>query len=135
MNLLDCLIYISRCTLDRADLAAQLDDIVEISALRNRRAGITGILAYQDGQFVQVLEGSPAALDLLMIHLHFDKRHEDIRVVAREKIQAKHALSWDMISPPADHPLGRDLKALMADPPSKVAAWRRILLEMTTEAA
>lgn len=135
MNNLECLIYISRCTLDRSALEAQLDDIVAISALRNRTAKINGILAYQDGQFVQILEGAPAALDLLMIHLHFDQRHEDIRVICREKIPSKQAMGWAMISPPAKHPLRQDLQSLLNDPPAGLAPWRRVLLEMVAEDA
>ncbi|WP_242912454.1 MULTISPECIES: BLUF domain-containing protein [Brevundimonas] len=135
MKNLECLVYISRCTLDQAALEAQLEDLVAVSAFRNKSAQITGVLVHENGYFFQMLEGAPAALDLLMIHLHFDERHEDIRVVAREKIPTKNAVSWAMVTPPLDHPLRRDLRTLASNPPSSVQPWRRLLLEMIPENA
>ena len=52
-----------------------------VPAAAYAQAAITGILTLQDGYFIQLLEGAPAALDLLMIHLHFDERHEEIEVL------------------------------------------------------
>ena len=135
MNNLECLVYISRCTLNPEALNAAFDDIVTVSAYRNADARITGILAYQDGYFVQVLEGSPAALDLLMIHLHFDPRHEDIRVIARSQIPAKNGISWSMISPPKNHPQQQALSTLLANEPASVEPWRNLLLEIVPQAA
>lgn len=135
MKNLECLIYISRCTLDRPVLETELDDIVAVSAFRNRNANIAGVLVYQDGYFIQLLEGAPAALDLLMIHLHFDSRHEDIRVVSRDRISARNAISWAMVTPPAAHPLRRQLQSLIANPPTGIMAWRNILMEMVPEDA
>ena len=116
-------------------LAPALDDIVKVADFRNRQAGITGMLTLQDGRFVQLLEGSPSALDLLMLHLHFDTRHEDIRVVARERIAAKHALTWNMTAPPRDHPLHKALSPLLASPPAQIAPWRDTMLKLMTEPA
>ena len=36
---------------------AELRDMLKESNLRNKEAGITGMLLYKDGQFMQVLEG------------------------------------------------------------------------------
>lgn len=135
MNDLDCLVYISRCRLSAPELPSALDDIVSVAQYRNAEAKITGILTFQDGYFIQLLEGAPAALDLLMIHLHFDERHEDIRVLARQRVHSKHALNWAMIAPPANHPLRRDLSAMLANPPKIVSPWRQVLLQMVNEAA
>lgn len=135
MNNLECLIYISRCTLDPSDLDTQLHDIVSVSSVRNHEAKITGILACQDGYFVQLLEGAPAALDLLMIHLHFDPRHEDIRVVVRDKIPAKSALEWAMIAPVRHNIIRGDLKRLLDNPSASLSAWRNVLLDMVTQNA
>ncbi|WP_292054862.1 MULTISPECIES: BLUF domain-containing protein [unclassified Brevundimonas] len=135
MNDLDCLVYISRCRLSASELPSALDDIVTVARYRNAEAKITGILTVQDGFFIQLLEGAPAALDLLMIHLHFDERHEDIRVIARQRVHSKHALDWSMIAPPADHPLGRDLSAMLENPPQTVTPWRQVLLQMVNEVA
>ena len=83
MNTLDQLVYCSRSRLAPADEATAMVDIVHVAAFLNARNGITGALTLQDGVFVQCLEGSPTALDILMLHLHFDERHEAIEIVAR----------------------------------------------------
>ena len=135
MNHLECLIYISRSRLDRSALPPAIEDIVAVSSFRNREAGITGILTCHDDCFIQMLEGAPAALDLLMIHLHFDERHNDIRVVARQPIMGKAALTWAMAAPADNHPLRAELGKMIERPPGTVAPWRNILLEMVTEPA
>ena len=133
MNELDCLVYVSRSTLDDDALPAALADIVKVASYLNREAGITGILTYHSGQFVQLLEGPPAAIDRLMIHLHFDERHQDICIVARGRIQAKEALSWAMIAPEQDHPLRKSLGELLSAPPQTIQPWRQLLLQMMLE--
>lgn len=133
MNTLDCLIYLSTCKLKPHETEEQLADIVRISALQNSQVNITGILTLQDGHFVQLLEGAPAALDLLMLHLHFDRRHENISVVARERILARDVLSWSMIAPSLVADPDTELMELLAQRPSKVEPWRNSLLRLLGE--
>lgn len=130
MNTLDCLVYISRAKLSADERPRQLADIVKVSAYRNADAGITGILALQDGRFIQLLEGTPSALDLLMLHLHFDNRHEDIRIVARELIPDKAVTGWSMISPPEPDRPHMEIGRLLANPAASIAPWRTALLGM-----
>ncbi len=130
MNTLDCLIYISRATLAPVENRSQLNDIVEVSAYRNAEAGITGILTLQNGYFIQLLEGAPSALDLLMLHLHFDKRHKDIHIVARETIARKDITGWSMIGPAPSVPPHPLIDAMLTRPPSSVRPWREALIEM-----
>ena len=133
MNTLDCLIYLSTCKLTPDESEQQLADIVRISALLNSQAGITGILTLQEGYFVQLLEGPPAALDLLMLHLHFDQRHEDICVVARERILARDVLSWSMIAPEQLTAPDTELIKLLAERTDRVEPWRNALLQLLGE--
>lgn len=135
MNTLDCLVYISRSKLMQEISAQELADIVKVSAFLNAQASITGILTLQDGYFVQMLEGAPAALDLLMIHLHFDERHEDIVVVARERISRKQTVGWAMIAPPANREPHSQLSKLLANPSASIAPWRAALLELVADPA
>ena len=130
MKTLDCLVYVSRAKLSADERSSQLADIVKVSAYRNADTGITGILALQDGRFIQLLEGAPSALDLLMLHLHFDKRHEDIRVLAREPISDKAVTGWSMISPPEPDMPHIEIGRLLADPAASIAPWRTALLDM-----
>lgn len=132
MNTLDCLVYISRSKLNATERQDHLADIVKVSTYRNADAGITGILTLQDERFIQLLEGTPAALDLLMLHLHFDERHEDIRIVARDQIPLKEVTGWSMISPPQGTPPHPQISQMLAAPPPAIYPWRVAMKELVS---
>lgn len=133
MNTLDQLVYCSRSRLAPGSEAASLAEIVRVAAVLNARKGITGALALQDGVFVQILEGTPNALDILMLHLHFDERHEDLSVVARERIKHRAFAAWGMAAPTRSR--CADLGRLIAERPADLAVWRRAMSELLAEAA
>lgn len=130
MNTLDCLVYTSRAKLNPAEHQSHLADIVRVSSYRNADAGITGILTLQDGYFIQLLEATPAALDLLMLHLHFDKRHEDIKIVARDRIPLKAVTAWAMVSPSAGTAPHPRLTDMLSTQPSATHPWRAAMQEL-----
>ena len=130
MNTLDCLVYTSRAKLGGSEQHAALADIIKVSAHLNERAGISGILTMQDGYFIQLLEGAPASLDLLMIHLHFDERHDNISIVARETISTRDVTGWSMIGPDAKVPPHPVLSQLLAAPSSNIRPWREAMIEL-----
>ncbi|HBY42171.1 MULTISPECIES: BLUF domain-containing protein [unclassified Brevundimonas] len=133
MNTLDQLVYCSRSQLAPDDERAALLDIVHVAAFLNARNGITGALALQDGVFVQCLEGSPTALDILMLHLHFDERHEEIEVMARGRIERRAFPAWGM-TVPAQSPCDT-LSRLIAQRSDDLAAWREAMGALLTEPA
>ncbi|MDQ2842373.1 MAG: BLUF domain-containing protein, partial [Acidobacteriota bacterium] len=47
-------VYISSARLQRED---EIVDILRVSRKNNEQAGLTGLLAYKDGNFLQILEG------------------------------------------------------------------------------
>lgn len=55
-----------------------LMELLRGSVRRNSRAGITGLLLYQNGAFMQVLEGEKAALMELFEKISHDPRHHHI---------------------------------------------------------
>ncbi len=59
------------------DLAA----ILETARARNGAMGVTGLLAYGGSLFLQILEGSPEAIDGLMAKLTADRRHRSVRIL------------------------------------------------------
>ena len=133
MNTLDQLVYCSRSRLAPADEAAAIADIVHAAAFLNARNGVTGALVLQDGMFVQVLEGAPTALDILMLHLHFDERHEEIEVMARGRIERRAFPAWGMTAPTRRqcNALGR----LIAERSDDLAAWRGAVSALLAPAA
>ncbi|MEG1028985.1 Sensors of blue-light using FAD [compost metagenome] len=127
MNTLDQLVYCSRARLPHEQAAAQIADIVHVSAFRNAQVGVTGALALKGEVFVQMLEGSPTALDILMLHLHFDARHDDIVVLARERITSRAFPIWGMIAPQRDPAAPSPLDRLIVERSSRLDLWRQAL--------
>jgi hypothetical protein len=57
---------------------AQLLELVKSSVQRNKRTGITGLLLYYDGTFMQTLEGEKAAVMALFSKIERDPRHYQV---------------------------------------------------------
>ena len=88
------LIYVS--TAPRKLSTDELDAILATSRRNNERDGLTGMLLYADGNFIQVLEGDDATIDALTLRLKDDPRHRDITVVARYPIPERQFPEWSM---------------------------------------
>lgn len=67
------LLYVSNTSRDLPDVV--LDDILTSSRKNNVEAGITGILLYIEGGFMQLLEGDDAALTETFNRISRDRRH------------------------------------------------------------
>ena len=65
---------------------AELTELLKGSVQRNRRAGITGLLLYQDGTFMQVLESEEQAAIALFDRICEDPRHHRILPLLRQPI-------------------------------------------------
>ena len=74
----------------------ELDDILIICRRNNRKAGITGLLVYHNGQFVQCLEGAEPIVGSTFTRIEPDPRHKDIRVVLDESVKDRSFEAWDM---------------------------------------
>lgn len=88
------LLYSSQATLTFTE--QMLADLLRQARQHNERAGITGVLLYNQEQFVQVLEGSPEALDDLYERLLRDVRHHNLQVLASGPIAARRFGEWAM---------------------------------------
>jgi len=60
---------------------ADLTAILDTARAKNGDKGITGLLAHGGNLFLQILEGSPAAIDALMAKIASDARHRSVRVL------------------------------------------------------
>jgi hypothetical protein len=75
----------------------EVGKIVASSLLNNTHLGITGILMYRDGIFIQLLEGDED--DLLKLyeeHICKDKRHHDCKVLVSKDNQTRIFNGWNM---------------------------------------
>lgn len=71
-------------------------DIVETAQQMNPKFGITGVLFFNQGLFMQVIEGEKAHLDQLMANIKQDPRHTDLRVLLDEPTNGRGFPAWNM---------------------------------------
>ena len=90
------LIYVS--TADRLMNQDQLVEILTKAREKNGHLGITGLLLYKEGNFMQLLEGEENAVRGLYDTIRRDPRHFDVTLLLSEPVQAKDRLfpDWTM---------------------------------------
>lgn len=88
------LIYISNAQLHVG--AQETQDILEISRQRNARLGITGMLLFADRRFIQILEGSTAAVEKVFASIANDARHTGVKVLTAGNIETRKFGAWSM---------------------------------------
>jgi len=87
------LLYASRAS----DTSEQvIDDILSQSRCANPQAGITGILCFGGGIFLQAIEGGRSAVSQLYAHIQKDRRHHDIVLLHYEEIRERRFGGWTM---------------------------------------
>ncbi len=72
------------------------DAILAQSRSHNPTYGITGILCYGGGIFLQALEGGRMAVNELYSHILKDPRHKDVVLLSYEEISERNFGSWSM---------------------------------------
>ena len=83
---------------------AQLADLLAQSRASNTRNGLTGMLLYRNGRFVQVLEGPEGAVRDLVAVIGEDPRHSGMRVLVEEPITSREFAEWTMGFQPVAEP-------------------------------
>jgi hypothetical protein len=87
------LLYASRA----ADSScAATDAILSQSRAHNPASGITGILCYGAGIFLQALEGGRNQVSDLYGHIQRDPRHKDVVLLHYEEISERRFGGWTM---------------------------------------
>lgn len=70
--------------------------IIEQSLINNARLRVTGVLAFNSGRFVQILEGAASDVDPLLAAITTDRRHSEVRLLSRQSVGARSFGSWSM---------------------------------------
>ena len=87
------LLYASRAV----DTSAEaIDAILSQSRQSNPLCGITGILCYGGGIFLQAIEGGRMAVSDLYGHIQKDLRHKDVVLLHYEEISERRFGGWTM---------------------------------------
>lgn len=88
------LLYVSRAVnKDSADL---IESILESSRSHNLGNGITGVLCYGGGVFLQAIEGGRQAVNTLYNQIVTDQRHTDVVLLHYEEIEERRFGGWSM---------------------------------------
>ena len=75
---------------------AELREMLKEANERNKQSGVTGMLLYQDGQFMQVLEGEAEAVTATFSRISLDPRHHGIMVLIKGAVQQRRFSNWSM---------------------------------------
>jgi hypothetical protein len=96
------LIYSSEATPGLA--AAELEEMLAESRIRNQVYGITGVLLFVEGAFLQILEGERDDVLGLMERIERDPRHRGVKVFYEQEVDERAFASWSMayLSPSAE---------------------------------
>ncbi len=75
---------------------AVLADILDRSRRNNKADGITGVLLYDEGNFIQVLEGPKDEVTACFDRILEDERNTGWIVLERKPVEARVFAGWDM---------------------------------------
>lgn len=89
-----CLIYVSSGTARLT--ATEIEEILTKARRNNKSKGISGMLLYKEGNFLQVLEGPEKAVTDLLGSIRSDPRHTGMLVLHRERIRIRRFQDWAM---------------------------------------
>src|SRR6476469_8077804 len=87
------LLYVSRATAPEHD---ETDSILAASRRNNPPIGITGILCYGGGIYLQAIEGGRQAVNALFSKIMRDPRHHDVELLHYEEISERRFGGWTM---------------------------------------
>jgi hypothetical protein len=74
----------------------QLADLLKAVREKNERLGVTGLLLYRDGVFLQVLEGERDTVEALYEKIEHDERHRNVLTFHAEPISEREFGEWAM---------------------------------------
>ncbi len=75
---------------------AELIELLETSRKANVAHGITGMLLYRGGNFIQVIEGENEAVLQLYENIKADPRHRNIILLSQDPINHRQFAEWGM---------------------------------------
>lgn len=83
-----------------------LEGLLVHARAANDEAGITGLLLYRSGRFVQFIEGPRDRVSELMTRIRDDSRHTNVRVLVDGSPAARQFPDWTMGYEPMDSRVG-----------------------------
>jgi len=75
---------------------AEILELLEKARVKNERLGISGLLLYHDGNFLQVLEGEDQTVKELFEEIKQDERHHSVMEFGTYPVPERRFASWEM---------------------------------------
>lgn len=73
-----------------------IDDILATSRRNNAKAGVTGMLLYHEGSFIQYLEGPKSGVTSIRSRIVLDKRHSGLLKMSEGSVDHRLFGDWSM---------------------------------------
>lgn len=90
------LVYVSSLTVVGRLNTAIFEQVEGHARAYNEKQGITGILCYGNGQFLQCIEGKKSQVLALQERIFADKRHKNVKVLLLQAISERSFFDWRM---------------------------------------
>ena len=81
-----------------------LNTLLERARARNRKLGVTGLLLYKNGRFLQVLEGVERSVREVFASIAQDPRHHHIQIIFTSPVEQRTFPDWQMAFIACDTP-------------------------------
>lgn len=92
-----CLMYVSESTSESTErVPPDLTAILQRSRSRNKKNDLTGLLAYKQRRYLQVIEGDEMLVDSLFAKIKLDPRHKRIQLILDISVQSRSFESWPL---------------------------------------
>lgn len=88
------LVYISAANKEFSE--QELQELLEKARVNNESIGVSGMLLFHQGSFIQALEGPQSTVENLYNKIGEDKRHTETRVLFRGDLKERSFDSWSM---------------------------------------
>ncbi|MBY6065676.1 BLUF domain-containing protein [Leisingera aquaemixtae] len=98
MEILHRIVYLSSAA--RALSDSDIETILATARQRNAQDGITGLMLFHDGSFLQVLEGPRAAVEACYARIVSNQRHHQIARMSSKDVDSRIFSEWEMASLP-----------------------------------
>jgi len=120
---LDSLVYVSSAV--KLLSPEEIEYLLTRARERNEEYGITGVLLYIGGNFMQYIEGPADNLEVIYKIIREDKLHTGIILVTREPVEEREFGDWSM----AYHT--KDIQGYVGSPGERVLLERNLDLPTT----
>lgn len=109
--------YVSDYVPSENAVSTDLNNIEVTAKIHNQKVAIKGVLFYQNGSFLQVIEGLENDLRNLMMSIEADPRHTNLEYLIDSQVASLSFSDWnmDVFHLGADKSFDRDDLKLIAD--------------------